>query len=154
MLSHCTHAYMLTLLCTYMGNHMGIVLKLPNSSGRSRPSSLYKILKFPYLLMGLDTDLIWLISAKSQHRIERKTTNLSTMFTNPEMNIPGELFIVRIWFVCLQINKNIDNSAIGDLQQMMMAAGKFFSVYQAIARTGFRPCLNLPYHCRCCYQSD
>ena len=37
------------------------------------------------------------------------------MFTDPEMNIPGELFIVRIWFVCLQINKNIDNSAIGDL---------------------------------------
>ena len=35
MLSHCTHAYMLTLLCTYMGIHMGIVLKLPNSSGEA-----------------------------------------------------------------------------------------------------------------------
>ena len=76
------------------------------------------------------------------------------MFTNPEMNIPGEFFIVRIWFVCLQINKNIDNSAIGDLQEMIMAAEAIFTQYKAIAQTGFCPCLNLPYHCRCCYQSD
>ena len=76
------------------------------------------------------------------------------MFTDPEMNIPGELFIVRIWFVCLPINKNIDNSAIGDLQQMIMAAEEIFTEYKAIARTGFHLCLHLPYHCRCCYQSD